>query len=138
MCLYLQQYLLRILGRLEGCSESLRQELNEFGISVILIELGAVEINFMDNRRNAKNYDPNTSPYAKTTQKLFEGAQVIMANTIHPRQVAQVILNAVNSSSPDIKYSVGKDAESILKSRAELSDRERELHPRMISKVQRW
>jgi NAD(P)-dependent dehydrogenase (short-subunit alcohol dehydrogenase family) len=111
---------------LEGYTESLRQELNEFGINVILIEPGAVGTNFMDNMRNAKNYNPNTSPYAKTIQKFFEGAQAIMANAIHPREVAQVILNAVNSSSPDIRYSVGKDAESILKTRAELSDKEME------------
>ena len=111
---------------LEGYTESLRQELNEFGINVILIEPGAVGTNFMDNMKNAKNYNPTSSPYAKTIQKFFEGAQTIMANAIHPREVAQVILKTVNSSSPDIRYSVGKDAESILKSRKELSDKEME------------
>jgi NAD(P)-dependent dehydrogenase (short-subunit alcohol dehydrogenase family) len=111
---------------LEGYTESLRQELVEFGINVILIEPGAVGTNFMDNMKTGKNYNPNESPYANTIQRVFEGAQVIMANTIHPREVAQVILNAVNSTSPDVRYSVGKDAESILKRRAELSDTEME------------
>jgi hypothetical protein len=49
-----------------------------------------------------------------------------MANSIHPKEVAQVILNAVNSSSPNIRYSVGKDGESVLKNRAELFDKEME------------
>jgi NAD(P)-dependent dehydrogenase (short-subunit alcohol dehydrogenase family) len=111
---------------LEGYTESLRQELVEFGINVILIEPGAVGTNFMDNMKTGKNYNPNESPYANTIQRVFEGAQVIMANTIHPREVAQVILNAVNSTSPEVRYSVGKDAESILKRRAELSDTEME------------
>src|ERR1044072_991342 len=111
---------------LEGYTEYLRQELVEFGINVILIEPGAVGTNFMDNMKTGKNYNPNESPYANTIQRVFEGAQVIMANTIHPREVAQVILNAVNSTSPDVRYSVGKDAESILKRRAELSDTEME------------
>lgn len=111
---------------LEGYTESLRQELVEFGINVILIEPGAVGTNFMDNMKTGKNYNPNESPYANTIQRVFEGAQVIMANTIHPREVAQVILNAVNSTSPNVRYSVGKDAESILKRRAELSDTEME------------
>jgi NAD(P)-dependent dehydrogenase (short-subunit alcohol dehydrogenase family) len=111
---------------LEGYTESLRQELVEFGINVILIEPGAVGTNFMDNMKTGKNYNPNESPYAKTIQRVFEGAQVIMANTIHPREVAQVILNAVNSTSSNVRYSVGKDAESILKRRAELSDTEME------------
>ena len=111
---------------LEGYTESLRQELNEFGINVILIEPGAVGTNFMDNMRNAKNYNSTTSPYARTIQKFFEGAQAIMYNSIHPREVAEVILNAVNSPNPNIRYSVGKDGESILKTRAELSDKEME------------
>ena len=111
---------------LEGYTESLRQELVEFGINVILIEPGAVGTNFMDNMKTGKNYNPNESPYAKTIQRVFEGAQVIMANITHPREVAQVILNAVNSTSPNVRYSVGKDAESILKRRAELSDTEME------------
>ena len=67
-----------------------------------------------------------------------------MANSIHPNEVAQVILNAVNSPSPNIRYSVGKDGESILKNRAQLSDVEMEkwarrklhgqkrLHPQII------
>jgi NAD(P)-dependent dehydrogenase (short-subunit alcohol dehydrogenase family) len=111
---------------LEGYTESLRQELIEFGINVILIEPGAIGTNFMSNIKTAKNYNPNDSPYAKTMQRVFEGAQVIMANTTHPGEVAQVILNAVNSTSPNLRYSVGKDAESVLKRRAELSDIEME------------
>jgi NAD(P)-dependent dehydrogenase (short-subunit alcohol dehydrogenase family) len=112
---------------LEGFTESLRQELNEFGIHVILIEPGAVGTNFMDNMKNAKNYSPGASPYATTIQKFFEGAQAIMANSIHPREVAEVILNAVNSSSrPNIRYCVVKDGESINRNRAQLSDEEME------------
>lgn len=49
-----------------------------------------------------------------------------MTKTIRPREVAQVILNAINSTSPNIRYTVGKDAESILKRRAQLSDTEME------------
>jgi NAD(P)-dependent dehydrogenase (short-subunit alcohol dehydrogenase family) len=111
---------------LEGYTESLRQELVEFGINVILIEPGAVGTNFMDNMRTTKNYNQNESPYAKTIQRVFDGAQVIMAKTIHPREVAEVILKAINSTNPNVRYSVGKDAESVLKARTELSDNELE------------
>jgi NAD(P)-dependent dehydrogenase (short-subunit alcohol dehydrogenase family) len=111
---------------LEGYTESLRHELNEFGINVILIEPGAIGTNFMNNIKTAQNYNPTDSPYAKTIQRVFEGAQVFMANTTHPREVAQVILNAVNSTNQNFRYSVGNDAESVLKRRAELSDIEME------------
>jgi hypothetical protein len=80
----------------------------------------------MDNMRTAKNYNQNNSPYAKTIQRVFEGAQVIMSKTIHPREVADVILNAINSTGPNVRYTVGEDAESILKRRTELSDTEME------------
>jgi short-subunit dehydrogenase len=111
---------------LEGFTESLRHELTEFNIDVILIEPGAIRSNFAENIRTAKNYDSNNSPYAKTVQKVFEGFEPMLANASDPKEVAQVILNAANSSSPNIRYTVGKDAESILKARAELSDRELE------------
>lgn len=111
---------------LEGFTESLRHELTEFNIDVILIEPGVIRSNFVENIRTAKNYDPNNSPYAKTIQKVFEGFEPMVANASDPKGVAQVILDAANSSNPNIRYTVGKDAESILKARAELSDRELE------------
>ena len=111
---------------LEGFTETLRHELTEFNIDVILIEPGVIRSNFVENIRTAKNYDSNNSPYAKTVQKVFEGFEPMLANASDPKEVAQVILNAANSSSPNIRYTVGKDAESILKARAELSDRELE------------
>ena len=99
----------------EGFTESLRQELAPFNIDVILIEPGVIRSNFIDNSKNAKNYNPENSPYAGTIQKLFEGFQSIMADSSHPKDVAEVILKVVNTSSPNVRYSVGKDAESVLK-----------------------
>jgi len=110
----------------EGFTESLRQELAQFNIDVILIEPGAIRSNFINNGKTAKNYNPENSPYASTIQKVFEGFQSIMADSSHPRDVAEVILKVVNTSSPNVRYSVGKDAESVLKARTELSDKELE------------
>lgn len=111
---------------LEGFTESLRHELAEFGVKAILIEPGGVKTNFVDNIKTAKNYNPNDSPYAKTMQKMFEGIGPIMADASPPSEVARVILNAINSNVPNVRYPVGKDAESVLKARSELSDNEME------------
>jgi NAD(P)-dependent dehydrogenase (short-subunit alcohol dehydrogenase family) len=111
---------------LEGFTESLRHELAEFGVKAILIEPGGVKTNFVDNIKAAKNYNPNDSPYAKTMQKIFEGIGPIMADASPPSEVARVILNAINSNVPNVRYPVGKDAESVLKARSELSDNEME------------
>lgn len=111
---------------LEGFTESLRHELAEFGVKAILIEPGGVKTNFVDNIKTARNYNPNDSPYAKTMQKIFEGIGPIMADASPPSEVARVILNAINSNIPNVRYPVGKDAESVLKARSELSDNEME------------
>ena len=111
---------------LEGFTESLRQELAEFNIKIILIEPGFISSNFMDNIKTAKGFDSNKSPYAKTVQQVFQGFQPMIASSSHPTEVAHTILNAVNSTSPELRYPVGKDAESIFKARTELSDRELE------------
>ena len=111
---------------LEGFTESLRQELAEFGINVVLIEPGTIRTNFENNTKTAKNYKPESSPYASTVQKLFEGVQSITANSSHPRDVTEVVLKVVNTPNPNVRYHVGKDAESVLKKKAELSDMEME------------
>lgn len=111
---------------LEGFTESLRQELYEFGINVVLIEPGTIRTNFENNTKIAKNYNPESSPYASTVQKLFDGVESISANSSHPKDVAEVVLKIVNTSNPNVRYTVGKDAESVLKKRAELSDMEME------------
>ena len=111
---------------LEGFTESLRQELAEFNINIILIEPGFISSSFMDNIKTAKGFDSNKSPYAKTVQQVFQGFQPMIASSSHPTEVAHTILNAVNSTSPELRYPVGKDAESIFKARTELSDRKLE------------
>jgi short-subunit dehydrogenase len=55
---------------LEGFTESLRQELGEFNINVILIEPGFTRSNFMENIKTVKGFDSNNSPYAKAVRKI--------------------------------------------------------------------
>jgi NAD(P)-dependent dehydrogenase (short-subunit alcohol dehydrogenase family) len=107
---------------IEGFTESLRQELADFNINIILIEPGSISSNFMDNMKTAKGFDPNKSPYAKMVQQVFQGFESISAYSSHPSKVAHTILDALNSPNPELRNPVGKDAESIFKVRAELPD----------------
>ena len=111
---------------IEGFTESLRQELDEFNINIILIEPGYVSSGFLDNSKYAKGFDANKSPYAKKVQQIFQGFESITAYSSHPSKVAQTILDVLNSSNPELRNPVGKDADSIFKARAELSDKEME------------
>ena len=105
---------------IEGFTESLRQELTEFNINVLLIEPGSIGSNFMDNMKTAKGFDPNKSPYANMVQQVFQGFESISAYSSHPSKVAHTILNTVNSPNPELRNPVGEDAESIFKARNEL------------------
>ena len=112
---------------IEGFTESLRQELADFNIHIILIEPGFISSNFAMNIKTAKGFDSNKSPYAKMAQQVLQGFESLpVAYSSHPSKVAHTILNVLNSPNPELRNPVGKDAESIFKARAQLSDKELE------------
>jgi hypothetical protein len=69
----------------------------------------------VDNIKTVKGFDLSKSPYTKTVQHMFQGLETFFASSSHPVDVAQVVLNAVNSPSSELRYLVGKDAELIIK-----------------------
>jgi short-subunit dehydrogenase len=115
---------------LEGWSESMRYELEQFGVDVILIEPGVVKTNFFENvvinNNNTSTIDNKTSAYSQLTQKLFEGfVPMLNSNTSSvATDVAEVIYQAIESNNREVRYPVGKDAVSIIKTRQKLSDKD--------------
>jgi NAD(P)-dependent dehydrogenase (short-subunit alcohol dehydrogenase family) len=110
---------------LEGLSESIQYELEPFGIKIIVIEPGGVGSNFLKNLKMAtKTSDPLNSPYRLMQSNMSEYFKQWAQNTIHPSEVAKVVLQAVTSDNPDFRYIVGKDAVMTLESRRNMSDRE--------------
>jgi short-subunit dehydrogenase len=110
---------------LEGLSESIQYELEPFGIKIILIEPGAVGSNFWRNIKiaNKASSNPN-SPYAQLANNMSKAFKKMEENVIHPSEVAKVILDAVTSDNPQLKYVVGNDAARIMEARKNMSDRE--------------
>jgi short-subunit dehydrogenase len=115
---------------LEGLSESIQYELEPFGIKIILIEPGAIGSNFWKNLKmvsktsSGNNNNNGDSPYRQLANSLSESFKQMQQNTLHPSEVAKVILRAVISHNPDFRYVVGKDAATILEARRNMSDRE--------------
>jgi hypothetical protein len=73
----------------------------------------------------AKTSDPNNnSPYRQIENSISEALKQMVHNTIHPSEVAKVILQAVTSDNPDFRYIVGKDAAMMLEARKNMSDKE--------------
>jgi NAD(P)-dependent dehydrogenase (short-subunit alcohol dehydrogenase family) len=112
---------------LEGLSESLSYELDQFGIKVILIEPALVISDFHNNVKMAakKGDNPDDSPYTQMMQKLFEEyKQVQEQYQIPAEEVAKVILNAAILDNPDRRYVVGKYSEMMTVAKMTMSDRE--------------
>ncbi len=109
---------------LEGLSESMRYELEQFGINVIIVEPGAVRTDFPDNMKVAKKAaDPN-SPYAQLTQKVSAGLKLLLEHGTPPEEIAKVILKALTSDNPDPRYLAGNDAAMMMEARRNMSDAE--------------
>ena len=112
---------------LEGLSEALQYEVDQFGIKVILIEPGIIKTNFLDNIKRAKRATDPNSPYNELLQRRIERLKILFENGTAPEEVAKVILKAVtsdNNEKLDLRYVVGSDANSLLEKRKSMSERE--------------
>lgn len=109
---------------LEGLPESIRYELEPFGIKVILIEPGAVGSNFWKNIKIAKSSSDSNSPYTQFGNKILKAYEQMEQNTISPSVVAKTILDAVTSNNPQLRYVVGEDAAKTLEARKNMPDNE--------------
>jgi NAD(P)-dependent dehydrogenase (short-subunit alcohol dehydrogenase family) len=109
---------------LEELSESMRYELKEFGINIIIIEPGVIRTNFVENMKTAGTRSRSESPYADLIGRTLKGFGGLMNNSSPPKLVAEAILNAITSKEPEIRYVVGDDAKSIMKVRKSTSDKE--------------
>jgi hypothetical protein len=68
--------------------------------------------------------DPLNSPYRSIKNRMSEYFKQWAQNLTHPSEVAKVILQAVTSDNPDFRYTVGKDAATILETRRSMSDKQ--------------
>jgi len=119
---------------LEGLSESLKYEVQDFGIYVILIEPGVIKTNFIKNLKigkqviKSKNGDVNTIsadlPYAEITQKRISAFKPRFEKGSSAKEVADTILEAVTSDKPKFRYIVGQDASKLMEIRKNTSDEE--------------
>jgi NAD(P)-dependent dehydrogenase (short-subunit alcohol dehydrogenase family) len=115
---------------LEGLSESIAYELEQFGIKVVLIEPGVIKTSFDNNLKIGKNVsttvNDHNSPYADITQRRIAGFKPRFENVSPPIEVAKAILNAIISKTipPELRYLVGNDALKLMEIRKNKSDRE--------------
>lgn len=112
---------------LEGLSESMSYELEPFGIRIVLIEPGFVRTNIMNSSIIAKKAQDPKSPYSSLIQQLersFKSAMENVSASSPPEEVAKVVLQAITSESPKLRYAVGNDAANMIKAKTTMSDTE--------------
>jgi NAD(P)-dependent dehydrogenase (short-subunit alcohol dehydrogenase family) len=115
---------------LEGLTESLRYEVQNFGIHVILIEPGVIKTNFVNNMKvgesviTLQNGNNNNSPYTEMIQKRISAFKPRFEKGSSPSEVAKMVLEAATSDNPKARYLVGQDALKMMEKRKATTDEE--------------
>ena len=106
---------------LEGLSESIRYELGQFGVNVIIIEPGVIKTNFFDSMKIAKKVDESDT-YRDITIKVISGFKMMAEMGTPPKEVANVIIKSLKEEKPLPRYVVGNDAAMFLEAKKMKTD----------------
>lgn len=107
---------------LEGLTECLRYELNQFGVKVTAIEPGVIKTRFFDSMKVPKSEsDPK---YKELTDRLLAGLKMMVEMGTHPAQVADVVIKAIHDKEILPRYTVGTDAAMFLEAKKSKTDLE--------------
>lgn len=109
---------------IEGLSESIAYELEPFGIKVVLIEPGIVKTSMANNMVIAKKSQDPSSPYYRLIENAVSSIEHGLETRSSPDVVAKVVLKAVTSDNPNLRYLAGKDIETWMEAKRSMSDEE--------------
>ena len=111
---------------LEGWSDCLRLELEQFGIDVVIIEPGAINTEFNDVLYAPMIQRSGKGPYKKMVDALISAIKNSSQKkdaSSPPEVIADVINKSIVSDKPKTRYSAGKFSNMLLTARKWLSDR---------------
>jgi NAD(P)-dependent dehydrogenase (short-subunit alcohol dehydrogenase family) len=110
---------------LEGWSDSLRLELEPFGIRVVIVEPGLIETGFGDAAGRGMLERSGTGPYAKLAESVVKSMQASYGQNrgTNPDIVASTVAKAVAAVRPRTRYAVGAYARPMIWMRQWLGDR---------------
>jgi NAD(P)-dependent dehydrogenase (short-subunit alcohol dehydrogenase family) len=109
---------------LEGLSESMAYEIEQFGIRTVLVEPGFVRTKIGENMAiSKKTQDPN-SPYSQMMQMMSSNQERMLENGSDADLVASVVAEAATSKEPNLRYLAGKDVQQMMAAKKSMSDEE--------------
>jgi NAD(P)-dependent dehydrogenase (short-subunit alcohol dehydrogenase family) len=109
---------------LEGLSESMAYEIEQFGIKTVLVEPGFVRTNFGENIVIARKTQNTNSPYSQMMQMMSSIRDKMLKNASDADLVAEVVVEAATAKEPNLRYLAGKDIQQMVAAKRSMSDEE--------------
>jgi NAD(P)-dependent dehydrogenase (short-subunit alcohol dehydrogenase family) len=92
---------------LEGFSESLRQEVEAFGIKVALIEPTPFKSN-AEVSRQENYYLKENSPYAEQAEAINQNFEQLIQHAMETDEIVDVMKQVLSEEKPNFRYLIGK------------------------------
>jgi short-subunit dehydrogenase len=108
----------------EGLSDSLRMEIKQFGIDVIVIEPGAVKSEWGDIAMKSLKELSAGKAYSVLAEKINGLSDKLKPKNAEPEVIAKLILKAITADKPKTRYHAGYMAGAILFMRKILTDKQ--------------
>jgi NADP-dependent 3-hydroxy acid dehydrogenase YdfG len=110
---------------IEGFSNCLRIETQQFGIKVVIIEPGLIQAEWSSIAGNNMMEISGNGDYRQLANDFNRQLNLLYKKNkaSHPDVIAKVIMKAVESNNPKTRYAAGKMAKLILMLRKILSDK---------------
>lgn len=108
---------------IEAASEALAAEVKSLGIRIAIVAPGVFATQIWENSAAATRYD-RSSPYRQIMRWNGKMYGSLLRQAGDPARVAEVILQAIESDPPRLRWIVGEDAEAMISNRARASDEE--------------
>jgi NAD(P)-dependent dehydrogenase (short-subunit alcohol dehydrogenase family) len=105
---------------LEGWSESMAFELNQFGIGVKTVEPGGMKTDFFTRSFDRGHHPVYDALVNKVMSIITDPKQ--MATYSSPEQIAEVVYEAATDGKDQLRYVAGADAEATYAMRLQLGD----------------
>jgi len=111
---------------LEGLSESMAYEIEQFGIRTVLVEPGFVRTNFGENIVITKKAQDPNSPYSQMMMQMKSSSyrRGMIENASDADLVASVVVEAATAKEPNLRYLAGKDVQQMVAAKKNMSDEE--------------
>ena len=111
---------------LEGLTESMAFEVEQFGIKTVLVEPGFIRTNFAENIVIAKKAQDPNSPYSQMMMQMKSSShrRRMIENAPDADLVASVIVEAATAKEPNLRYLAGKDVQQMVAAKKSMSDEE--------------